>query len=184
MVFRVVVRTTLGAQALFGSYAWSRHDWLCAAMSAGYSIRQPDAALDAVTKPSLTPGAGENSALSRNYDSFSSNYDDLDGGQWASALGIKQIRENLISRARGRSLEVGVGTGLNLPFYDPSKILSLDLVDLSDGMLQVIARKANHSLLGAPQFECASSDEIGVVTPPSPEMPLQTLFDADRPGDN
>ena len=45
-----------------------------------------------------------------------------------TACGTKPIlkqREKVVPHCTGRVLEVGMGTGLNLPFYDPSKIDSV-----------------------------------------------------------
>lgn len=35
---------------------------------------------------------------------------------------IGMIRKELVPMAKGRTLEIGMGSGLNLPFYDPAKI--------------------------------------------------------------
>mmetsp|Transcript_24876 Transcript_24876/g.45479 ORF Transcript_24876/g.45479 Transcript_24876/m.45479 type:complete len:310 (-) Transcript_24876:396-1325(-) len=69
------------------------------------------------------------------YNKFSSSYDDLDGGPLATALGLTDLRSAVVGKARGRCLEVGVGTGLNLRFYRTEQVESLDAVDLSPGML-------------------------------------------------
>mmetsp|Transcript_3469 Transcript_3469/g.9717 ORF Transcript_3469/g.9717 Transcript_3469/m.9717 type:complete len:311 (+) Transcript_3469:98-1030(+) len=69
------------------------------------------------------------------YDSYAANYDELDGGKAADILGLDQARSTLFRQARGAVLEIGVGTGLNLEKYDPSRLESLTLVDVSQGML-------------------------------------------------
>lgn len=79
------------------------------------------------------------------YDKYASSYDALDGGQFASALGIDQARAKLLSKAKGDVIEIGVGTGLNIPYYPFSnnQITSITFVDVSEGMLQQSKNKAN-----------------------------------------
>lgn len=48
------------------------------------------------------------------------------------ACGIKPIlgqREKIVPRASGEVLEVGIGTGRNLPYYDPGKVARLSGLD-------------------------------------------------------
>lgn len=75
------------------------------------------------------------------YDSYAAGYDVLDGGKAADVLGLDQARSMLFGEARGSVLEIGVGTGLNLEKYDPSKLESLTLVDVSQGMLSEAKKK-------------------------------------------
>ncbi len=59
------------------------------------------------------------------------------------ACGMKAImreRAVLIPEARGRVLELGIGTGLNLPYYDPAKVQVIVGVDPAAAM-QPMARK-------------------------------------------
>ena len=79
---------------------------------------------------SLSPEQAE-----KNYNSYASSYDNLDGGKATTALGIEEARVSLFGKARGRVLDVAAGTGLNIFAYDLSKITSLTLVDISEGML-------------------------------------------------
>jgi len=53
--------------------------------------------------------------------------------------GIRKARKKLISQAKGRVLELGVGTGLNLPLYrDVKEVIG---VDISGKMLEKARRK-------------------------------------------
>ena len=66
------------------------------------------------------------------YEQWAPGYD---RGQWISErLLLARLRQRLVSRARGRVLEVGIGTGLNLPHYDPAAVITG--VDLSRPMLE------------------------------------------------
>lgn len=57
-------------------------------------------------------------------------------------------RRDLLSQVSGKVLEVGIGTGANLPYY-PKDILSLTGVDFSNGMLKHAKEKV---LSGKPDF--------------------------------
>jgi methyltransferase OMS1, mitochondrial len=82
------------------------------------------------------------------YDKFASTYDVIDGGALSRGLKIDQAREQMLQSARGDVLEIGVGTGLNLPFYLPNQVKSLTLVDISEGMLRETREKVDsHSVL-------------------------------------
>ncbi len=79
------------------------------------------------------------------YERFARVYD---RSQWISeALLLRRLRRNLISRAgcRGQCqvLEVGIGTGINLPFYPPTAVVHG--VDLSKPMLERALARAHRS---------------------------------------
>lgn len=58
----------------------------------------------------------------------------------AERLVLRRLRRAVVPRARGRVLEVAVGTGQNLPFYDPEVVLTA--VDLSPQMLAIARERA------------------------------------------
>lgn len=71
-------------------------------------------------------------------------------------------RAKVVPRAHGRVLEVGIGTGLNLPYYDPAKVSKLWGLDPAPGMTRIAKRAA-----GALPFEV---EFIGL---PGDEIPLE-----------
>lgn len=81
-------------------------------------------------------------SVQRAYDSYADSYDELDGGSAAEAFGLPEMRQQLLSTARGDVMEAGVGTGINLQYYDFREVRSYTGVDLSQGMLQQAERKA------------------------------------------
>jgi ubiquinone/menaquinone biosynthesis C-methylase UbiE len=55
-------------------------------------------------------------------------------------LALRRLRGRLVSFAQGRILEIGVGTGANLPYYPGSTWLAA--IDESAGMVTAAARRA------------------------------------------
>jgi pimeloyl-ACP methyl ester carboxylesterase/SAM-dependent methyltransferase len=104
----------------------SRRQVLTAAIAGGFSV---------AASPQSTPALTANQA-SVDYDTYAASYDQLDGGVAASTLGLDAARRALVQQATGHALEIGAGTGLNLPYYDWENIRSLTLVDISPGMLR------------------------------------------------
>jgi ubiquinone/menaquinone biosynthesis C-methylase UbiE len=74
----------------------------------------------------------------RYYDRIAHEYDSWMGGFDRVMLG--RGRSRVCSRARGRTLEIAVGTGANLEHYPPDA--SLSAIDLSPEMLAVARRRA------------------------------------------
>ena len=75
------------------------------------------------------------------YDRLAGRYDLMMG--LMERLGMARLRRLLWSRVEGRVLEVGVGTGANLPFYpNGSRVVA---IDLSPGMLERAQLKARNA---------------------------------------
>lgn len=69
---------------------------------------------------------------------FAAGYDPL-SARWEKRHGAK-LRRKLLEHARGRVLEIGVGTGLSLPHYPP--VDELVAADPSEPMLRRARRRA------------------------------------------
>lgn len=74
----------------------------------------------------------------RKYDRIARVYDVLESPM--EGLSFAGLRRDLLSRVRGRILEVGVGTGKNLPYYPAG--VDLTGIDVSPRMLERAEAKA------------------------------------------
>ena len=74
---------------------------------------------------------------------------------------VQKQREKIVPLAKGRVLEIGMGSGLNIPYYDTEKIEFVWGLEPSEGM----RKKAQSSIKNAP-FEVRWLDS------PSEEIPL------------
>jgi ubiquinone/menaquinone biosynthesis C-methylase UbiE len=68
-------------------------------------------------------------------------------------------RAKVVPRARGRVLEVGIGSGLNLPFYDPAKVSKVWGLDPAPEMTRM-AKRAARALPFEVEFIGLPGDEI------------------------
>lgn len=57
---------------------------------------------------------------------------------------LASIRRNLLTHATGRVLEIGIGSGLNLPAY-PSRLKSLTAVDMNPGFAFLVKERITSS---------------------------------------
>ncbi len=80
----------------------------------------------------------EQDAVTRRYDRIARFYDLIDKPM--DLFGVRRRRQRLLSMARGRTLEVGVGTGRNLSFYPQG--VRLTGIDVSRKMLAVAQRSS------------------------------------------
>src|SRR5690242_9914044 len=55
---------------------------------------------------------------------------------------LRERREALVPRAHGSVLEIGIGSGLNLPYYDASRVRRLSAVDPSAELLAMTRKNA------------------------------------------
>lgn len=114
------------------------------------------------------------------------------------ACGTKPImkqREKVVPRASGIVLEIGIGTGLNLPYYDASRVERLIGLDPSEKSWELAGGRAAHldfdvEFIGLPgeqiPLEDASVDTVLVTyslcTIPDPVSALHGMARVLRPG--
>lgn len=101
----------------------------------------------------------------RTFDRIASPYDR--GMALLERLGLARMRARLVPHARGKVLEIGVGTGANLPFYPASACVTA--IDESPDMLTVAARRATH--LG----NCVSLGQMNVESLAFPAGTFDTV---------
>ena len=91
---------------------------------------------------------------------FSAVYDR--GFKATEEAGLREMRRELLAKVRGRVLELGAGTGLNLEHY-PAGIESLTLVEPDPHMTKQLREKLVRS---------GKSSEISVVEAPGERLPF------------
>ena len=80
-----------------------------------------------------------------------------------SAKPTMRQREKVVPLAKGRVLEVGVGSGLNLQYYDPKNVTKLWALDPSKEMVRLASRAARSVNL-----------EVDFIGLPCEEIPLES----------
>jgi len=103
--------------------------------------------------------------LSEKYDRFAPWYDWVEGV--LELLGVSRLRQRLMRRASGRVLEVAVGTGKNLRYYE--RDCRITAIDMSGEMLE-IARKRAAKLAMNVSFLLANGEAL-----PFPEKSFDTV---------
>jgi len=78
-------------------------------------------------------------AFARGHDRlFAAAYDPILAG--VERAGLAEVRAELLGQARGRTLEIGAGTGANLA-HIPAAVTGLTLIEPSDGMRARLIRR-------------------------------------------
>ena len=130
----------------------------------------------------------DNQRIREQYDRIANRYDAVD---WIIPAAWRKQAAGL---SYGRVLEVGVGTGLNLPYY-PERCQEIVGIDLSQGMLVRAEEKAKHGKMPVRlavmdvqdlPLQSASFDCVLVAfvfcTVPDPEQGLRECFRVLKPG--
>ena len=55
---------------------------------------------------------------------------------------VQKQRQKVVPLAEGRVLEIGIGSGLNLPYYDPEKVERVIGLDPAEEMLSYAKRQS------------------------------------------
>lgn len=58
---------------------------------------------------------------------------------------LEAYRQRLASQAQGTVLELGFGSGLNLPYYDPCRVTQLLALEPEEGMLELAQQRSAQS---------------------------------------
>jgi len=97
------------------------------------------------------------------YDQYSSSYNVLNGGSLSKFLGLDDLRKNIASGLHGDILEVAIGTGLQLPYYDWSKINSFVAIDSSKEMLNIASQTLDNIFSRKYPFQVAFTYHVEVA---------------------
>lgn len=159
-----------------------RRDFLLAPLSSSLQLTfvSSIAVLTTLLSPSQPCHALTPEQAATQYNTYAANYDVLDNGVVANEwLGIDVARKHMIQMAKGKILEIGVGTGMNLDKYDPEHIESLTLVDISDGMLQKTAKRVStlQSNLPVGRIHMVKADATSELVPLFGSEQFDTVID-------
>lgn len=88
--------------------------------------------------------------VSKLYDIYSTNYNIINDGMAAKTFGIEELRKLSTQNVHGNILEVAVGTGLQLPYYNWNKIESFTGIDASPDMLSGAGKTIQNILQSTP----------------------------------
>ena len=83
---------------------------------------------------------------------------------------IRYQRDKIVPLAEGVVLDVGIGSGLNIPFYNKSKINYLYGLDPSKELLDIAKSVANEENLEIEFLEC------GAESMPLPDKSIDTVL--------
>mmetsp|Transcript_50453 Transcript_50453/g.164442 ORF Transcript_50453/g.164442 Transcript_50453/m.164442 type:complete len:169 (-) Transcript_50453:389-895(-) len=137
-----------------GSRSLADRRCFCAAAAAAVIATPPQAVAASPTTAAI-------------YDAEASAYDAAYADSLVSrAVGFDSLRRSVATRAHGDVLELGVGTGLNLPFYEPASVRTLTGIDASSGMLELARRRAGDLPLG-PRVTLRIADAAALPFPDS-----------------
>jgi len=87
---------------------------------------------------------------------FAATYDSM--SRSSNEAGLREIRHGLLAEASGSVLEIGAGTGLNLPHYD-GKVESLVFTDPEPAMLRRLQKKVREQAPLA-KVLCAPAEDL------------------------
>lgn len=112
----------------------------------------------------------------------------------AEEAGLREMRRDLLATARGRVLELGAGTGLNLELY-PASVTDLTLTEPDPHMIRQLRKRVEESsrraeVVEAPAEELPFDDDsfdtvaltLVLCTVPDPDAALQEVKRVLRPG--
>ena len=89
---------------------------------------------------SKTSGIEIGADVSDRYNDTARNFDsDVDATE--KLMGLGWLRRSLTRQASGHVLEVSVGTGRNIKYYEPTKCSSITFVDQSPEMTEIARKK-------------------------------------------
>jgi ubiquinone/menaquinone biosynthesis C-methylase UbiE len=72
---------------------------------------------------------------------------------------VRRQRQKVVPLAEGRVLEIGIGSGLNLPYYDPAKVERVIGLDPAEEML-ASARRASETVPFAVEYLVLRGEDI------------------------